>query len=228
MKNIDNFKKRITAELEEYSIYFSPESVPENIDFPAEWENFGFVDGKGSRVPEAWGFFADHLPWVTSWLDKCVLGTFLAVSDKPYLLYVYCEGGELNFYIGGVPIKDGGVWNGKLAYLNADLKKFYCTLHDGFGFYIGCTMGPSRSEDLVFIEDLCDEAIPSLPSLVGFFSSGAGDYLALELKSAAGKAYVWWHEKPESPDENVDVWAVMDTWMSIFLEGSDSNDIMYV
>lgn len=228
MENIDNLKKRITAEFEGYSIYFSPESVPDNIDFPVEWENFGFVDGNLSRIPKAWNSFSGHLPWVTSWLDKCVLGTFLAVSDKTYLLYVYSEGDELSCYIGGIPIKDDRAWGGKLAYLNDDLKKFYCALHDGFGFYIGCTMGPSRSEDLVYIEDLCDEAIPSLPSLVGFFSSGAGDYLAVELKSSPSEAYIWWHEKPESPDKNVDLWAVMDTWMSIFLEGSDSNENMYV
>jgi hypothetical protein len=226
MKNIDDLKKRIAAELEDYNIYFSPESVPKNINFPVAWKNFGFVDGKHSRIPDAWGLFADHLPWVTSWLDKCVLGTFLAVSDKPYLLYVYCEDDELNFYIGGVPIEDS-IWSGKLAYLNGDLKRFYCNLHDGFGFYIGCTMGPSRTEDFVFIEDLCDETIPGLPSLVGFFSSGAGDYLALELKLSANEAYIWWHEKPEFPDKNIDMWAVMDTWMSIFLENSDSNDSMY-
>ncbi|KAA0994807.1 hypothetical protein FQ192_11800 [Pseudomonas sp. ANT_J12] len=228
MKNIDDLKKRIAEELQGYNIYFSPESVPESIEFPVAWRNFGFVDGKSSRIPDTWDLFAERLPWVTSWLDKCVLGTFLAVSDKPYLLYVYCEDDELNFYIGGVPIEGDGVWSGKLAYLNGDLKQFYRTLHDGFGFYIGCTMGPSRAEDFVWIEDLCDEAIPSLPTLVGFFSSGAGDYLAVELKSSADEAYIWWHEKPEFPDKNINMWDVMDAWMSIFLENSDSNEIMYV
>jgi len=32
-------------------------------------------------------------------------------------------------------------------------------------------MGPSRAEDFVCIEDLCDEVIPTLPSLVGFFQA---------------------------------------------------------
>ena len=228
MKNIDDLKKKIAAELEGYTIYFSPESVPANIDFPVAWENFGFVDGKNSRIPATWNLFVNHLPWVTAWLDTCVIGTFLAVSDMPYLLYVYREDDELSFYIGGVPIKDDGDWSGERAFLSGDLKRFYCTLHDGFGFYIGCTMGPSRAEDFVCIEDLCDEVIPTLPNLVGFFSSGAGDYLAVELKSSADEGYIWWHEKPESPDKNINVWAVMDTWMSIFLENSGSNEIMYV
>ena len=82
-------------------------------------------------------------------------------------------------------------------------------------------MGPSRAEDFVCIEDLCDEVIPTLPSLVGFFSSGAGDYLAVELKSSADEGYIWWHEKPESPDKNINVWAVMDTLrpICVFLAG---------
>ena len=228
MNRIDDLKKRIKIELDGYSVYFTPESVPADVNFPVAWKNFGFVDGRNSRIPDAWGSFAGNLPWVTSWLDKCVLGTFLAVSDKAYLVYAYCEDGELNFYLGGVPVKGDDVFCEAVNFLNDDLKRFYTTLHDGFGFYIGFTMGPSRLEDFVRIDELCDEPIPNFPNLIGVFSSGAGDYLALEHKAAVGKAYIWWHEKQDSPDTDVDLWVVMDTWMSIFLENSESNDSMYV
>lgn len=49
-----------------------------------------------------WADFSEFLPWVSAWLDKCVLGTVLAVSDRPYLMYVYGEGGDLYFYMGGL------------------------------------------------------------------------------------------------------------------------------
>lgn len=228
MNYIDDLKERIKLELDGYIIYFTPESVPSEISFPAAWKNFGFVDGENSRIPYAWGSFTDNLPWVTSWLDKCVLGTCLAVSDKAYLVYVYCEDGELNFYLGGVPLKSDEAFGETINFLSDDLKRFYSTLHDGFGFYIGCTMGPSRLEDFVLVDELCDEPIPNLPNLIGVFSSGAGDYLALESKSVGGKAYIWWHEKQDSPDTDIDLWAVMDTWMSIFLENSESNDSVYI
>lgn len=53
-------------------------------------------------IPAEWVDFSEKLPWVSSWLDKCVLGTVLAVSDKPYLMYVYVDGGDLCFYMGAL------------------------------------------------------------------------------------------------------------------------------
>ena len=85
-------------------------------------------------------------------------------------------------------------------------------------------MGPSRLEDFVPIKDLCDEDYPSLRDMVGVFSSGAGDYLGLGDDPFKDEAFIWWHEKPESPTEGIDLWNVMDSWMSIFLENSDSNE----
>lgn len=58
-------------------------------------------DSEKKHIPVEWADFSEFLPWVSAWLDKCVLGTVLAVSDRPYLMYVYGEGGDLYFYMGG-------------------------------------------------------------------------------------------------------------------------------
>jgi len=57
--------------------------------------------------------------------------------------------------------------------------------------------------------------------MVSFFSSGAGDYLALGRKAWEGDFFIWWHEKPDAPVRKDDLWGIMDTWMSIFLEDSE-------
>ncbi|WP_322362921.1 hypothetical protein [Pseudomonas sp. Teo4] len=85
-------------------------------------------------------------------------------------------------------------------------------------------MGPSQLEDFVQIKDLCDEEYRALPDMLGVFSSGAGDYLALGDGTLKGEAFIWWHENPENPTVGIDLWNVKDSWISIFLENSDSNE----
>ncbi|UQB76695.1 SMI1/KNR4 family protein [Pseudomonas shirazica] len=138
------------------------------------------------------------------------------MSDRPYLMYAYSEGGDLCFYMGGAPLGvEGSGFDGCPSF-PASFRQFYSRLHNGFGFYIGCTMGPSRLEDFVAVKELCDEDYPALPDMVAVFSSGAGDYLALGNGSHKGQAFIWWHEKQENPTEGIELWDVMDSWMSIF------------
>lgn len=224
----DAFRARIVKELKGYDVYFSADEVPSRVDFPRQWRGFGYSNGVGGHIPAAWQYFAEVLPWVNAWLDKCVIGTVLAVSDRPYLMYVYTENGDLGFYVGGVPLGGEKANNPKYQWLPPKLKAFYADLHDGFGFYIGCTMGPSRLEDFVFIKDLCDEEYPALPDMTGVFSSGAGDYLSLAKPPAEAEAFIWWHEEPDTPTRNIDLWGVMDSWMSIFLENSDSHESILI
>ncbi|GLO31360.1 hypothetical protein PPUN12996_34170 [Pseudomonas putida] len=220
----ESLKQRIVTELKGYDVYFSPGDVPVDIDFPKQWRGFGFTNSGKKHIPAEWAEFSELLPWVSAWLEKCVLGTVLAVSDRPYLMYAYSEGGDLCFYMGGAPLGvEGSGFDGYPSF-PASFRQFYSRLHNGFGFYIGCTMGPSRLEDFVAVKELCDEDYPALPDMVAVFSSGAGDYLALGNGSHKGQAFIWWHEKPENPTEGIELWDVMDSWMSIFLENSDSNE----
>lgn len=215
-------KHRIATELHGYNVYFSATEVPPEVAFPPQWRDFGISDNTRQSLPAEWAEFANLLPWVVEWLDRCVLGTVLAVSDRPYLMYVYSEGDALYFNMGGAPLSFEGASLDDHPYLPPDLKNFYMKLHNGFGFYIGGTMGPSRVEDFVSIADLCDDDYPHLPEMTGVFSSGAGDYLALGAGSAQGEVFIWWHEVPDEPETGIDLWAVMDAWMSAFLETSNA------
>ncbi|MBA1188060.1 SMI1/KNR4 family protein [Pseudomonas entomophila] len=218
-------KSEMLHELKGYEVYFTPADLPSGLEPPWQWRDFGPADGEKSCVPAEWANYAEQLPWVCAWIEQCVLGTVVAVKGKPYLMYVYSKEDELSFYIGGAPLGAGNAELGKCAHLPQQLRDFYRDLHDGFGFYIGCAMGPSHLEDFVSIKDLCDDDYPDLPDMVSFFSSGAGDYLALGEGAWAGQVFIWWHEKPDEPSRERNVWDIMDAWMSIFLECSDGNGL---
>jgi hypothetical protein len=218
-------KLEILEELKEYEVYFTPADLPSGLKLPEQWRGFGPADGEKSCIPAEWANYAEQLPWVCGWIDQCVSGTVLAIKDKPYLMYVYREAGQLNFYMGGVPLGADSARIDGFAHVPEKLKCFYRDLHDGFGFYIGCTMGPSHVEDFVPIKDLCDEDYPDLPDMMSVFSSGAGDYLALGEEAWEGQVFIWWHEKPDEPSPEKNVWDIMDAWMSIFLECSDGNGL---
>ncbi|MDZ3991667.1 hypothetical protein [Pseudomonas sp. Teo4] len=95
-------KQRIVSELKGYDVYFASSDVPLEVKFPKQWLGFGFLNSEKKHIPAEWADFTESLPWVSAWLDKCVIGTVLAVSDKPYLMYVYVENGELYFYMGAL------------------------------------------------------------------------------------------------------------------------------
>jgi hypothetical protein len=222
----DEMKRTTMSELKEYDIYFSANEVPPNIVFPDQWRNFGPPKIGESPVPAEWDNYRKCLPWVSWWVDNCVLGTVLAISDRPYLMYVYSRDGKFYYYMGGEPLGAGDVRLDKYIGFPESLKRFYCELHNGFGFYIGCTMGPSQVEDFIPIKDLCDDEYPDLPDMMAIFSNGAGDYMALGEGDASGEVFIWWHEEPDQPERNLNLWEYMDYWMAIVLENSDVNDIV--
>jgi len=223
MKNIESIKQSVRSELSGYSVYFSPDELPSSIELPESWSGFGLQPSSSVWIPDEWKNFSSVLPTVYKWLNKCVIGTALALGDKSYLVYIYLETDELGLYLGGEPVAQGaGTTN--LSVIPLSVGQFYTRLHDGFCFYIDWSMGPSRLQDFVNIDDLADEEISVIPGLVGFFSNGAGDYITVTSLLSYAKFYIWWHEQQETPEANVDVWAVMDAWMGIFLENSDSNE----
>lgn len=219
-------KSQVSSKLNGYKVFFSPAEVPVEILFPEQWSDFGLLKNVSPKLPKAWSVFSDRLPWVCDWLQKCVVGTVLVVGKKTYLGYVYLEDEEVYIYLGGAPLKN--ISAADKAKIPSLLVDFYVNLHDGFGFYIGMSMGPSPVEDFLLVQELCEEELDFLPPLISFFSSGAGDYLAMAVVSGREVGYVWWHENPRNPEENIDVWAVMNTWMAIFLENCDSNERVFL
>lgn len=94
-------KKSINDELQDYTVYFSIDEIPLGLSIPPEWKDFGYKQAQRKHLPAAWAEFSESLPWIWWWLNECVVGTVVAVSDKPYLMYVYHENGEVSFYMGG-------------------------------------------------------------------------------------------------------------------------------
>lgn len=221
----EEIKKAIVDELKEYDVYFSLEEIPDNIFLPDQWLDFGPAEVGKKCTPGEWSNYSELLPWVSAWIENCVLGTVVAISDRPFLMYVFSGEGDLYFYMGGVPLGLESTRLDNYKDFPESLKKFYCELHNGFGFYIGCTMGPSPVEKFFSIKDLCDDDYPNLPDMTAIFSSGAGDYMAIGKGRASGQVFIWWHEKPDQPARDLDLWAYMDSWMSIFLEDCDTNDV---
>lgn len=82
-------------------------SEPSGLELPWQWRDFSPAKGEKSCAPAEWANYAEQLPWVCAWIKQCVLGTVVAVKDKPYLMYVYREEGRLNFYMGGAPLGGG-------------------------------------------------------------------------------------------------------------------------
>jgi len=223
MNEVDRIRNLVALEFPECEVYFSSSDVPASILVPLEWLGFGLEPRNEVWLPDRWIDFSSRMPTVFKWLKACVVGTALVVSDKLYLAYIYRENNEIGIYLGGEPIGESNEAK-KLLSLPGSLQDFYKHLHDGFYFYIDRSMGPSKHQDFVNISDLADEDLSGFPDLVGIFSNGAGDYVSVVSGFEFSGAYIWWHENQSLPDVNIDLWAVVDTWMGIFLENSDSNE----
>lgn len=220
--DISTLKKTITSDLPNGQVYFSPQELPPSVTVPSEWLNFGIAGPSKTWIPAEWSGFSEKLPWVLKWLKSCVIGTVIIVTDRVYLGYVFLDKGTPSLYLGGLPLKDSPP-NKYVSLMPSDLQTFYRDLHDGFVFYPSFSMGPERSDDLAFISELCDEEEPELLRLLSIFSNGGGDSIALDLDSHLFDTYIWWHEEPTTPERTEDMWPLMDTWISIFLENTDLN-----
>ncbi|WP_296185842.1 hypothetical protein [Pseudomonas sp. UBA1879] len=223
MKNIESIKQSVRAELSGYDVYFSLDELPSNIKIPESWFGFGLQPASSVWFPSEWKKFSSVLPTVYKWLNRCVIGTALASADENYLVYIYREDNQLGLYLGGEPVAHGEM-TPNLSMLPFSVRNFYTRLHNGFYFYVDLSMGPSRLQDFVNIDDFADDEVAVVTGLVSFFSNGAGDYIAVTSHLSDAEFYIWWHEQQESPEPNVDAWAVIDAWMGIFLENSDSNE----
>lgn len=220
---IDELKKLVISKLPNHKIYFSHSDLPSSLVIPDEWSGFGVGDTLSSWFPAKWNDYASRLPTVLKWLRKCVLGTAV-ISDNNdcYLAYIYAEDENIGMYFGGLPLKYVEVSSD--INLPSELKNFYDELHNGFFFYVDRSMGPSSIKDFASINDLREDDTDDIDNQVGIFSNGMGDYITMVRNDSSTDFYIWWHEDQNSPDCDVEVWPVMDAWMGIFLENSNSNE----
>lgn len=215
----------------------SPEEIDESFDLPEKWAQIVADSGKGQSVLELWGPLLKRLPKVQSFFENNLRQPAVLNEDSGdvLLLYPYTveDGDDLNFYRGHLPLEDAvsademPLWR----LLPDDLQYFYQHVHNGWTFFPANSMGPLPIGDFEMLTeklDLHESELAAMPvdpaQVLQVFHNGAGDYLCLDLSKSEGDGseagILWWHEKPAEP-EVVDFWAVMDSWIGIFLEEAD-------
>ncbi|MFJ3468098.1 hypothetical protein [Pseudomonas sp. NPDC090201] len=225
---VNDVVEAVRAEFLDRKIYFTPDDVPANVAVPTGWQNFGVYSGGAPGFPAAWQSFSEELPWVLSLLNIGLIGTAILDGDSLELLYVFHDANGLYYYVGGLPLNECKGQTGSTLPFKGKLSDFYHKVHNGFTFYPAQSMGPQKIEHLTCVADLIDEEDTVFASRwMTVLSNGGGDYLAVDLVSSQGKGVIWWHEQPLEPELDVDVFDVMDTWMSIFLEDTQPRDNIF-
>lgn len=202
------------------AVSFDRSELPTHIKLPDTWDEFGLCLTGAPNCPSAWKAFADVFPSIEQRHTECLLGTALLVGETLELLYIFYGPYGFCYYLGGAPAAPHQCETDPFKRLPKTLQAFYETLHDGYTFFPARSMGPQKLEDMIFISDLIDEDDVSFAqSWLAVFSNGGGHYVAVDTKSSKSlEGLVWWHENPEAPEMQIDVFEVMDAWMAIFLE----------
>jgi hypothetical protein len=231
MITLDDVVKQARACFSDRDVYFSSSELPSNIVIPEEWLEFGVANANPPKFPFAWYSFREKLPWVLSLLENCLIGTIVLVGEKIELGYVFHDANELYYYIAGMPVNSCPLDDDVVNPVKGELSRFYNHLHNGFTFFPARSMGPQPIEDFSCVADLIDEEeISFAESWLTVFSNGGGDYLAIDLNSKnQDKGIIWWHEEPMDPETDVNIFEIMDTWISIFLEDTQlRNDVLII
>ncbi|GLU40004.1 SMI1/KNR4 family protein [Pseudomonas sp. NBRC 100443] len=219
MANFEKLKAELKHEFQDSIIFTSSNEVPSNYQYPPNWKNFGLTSASSPWIPAEWGRYKNRIPWTYNLLEKCLIGTALIAEKEPKLIYIFEDTDDYYFYIGHSPVPANSSLENKIHKLPQDIQEFYINLHNGFTFHPSRAMGPLPIEQQVSIMDLYDGNNPNFPSeLTGIFHNGAGDYLCVTPELDSENASIWWHESPDSAEGGLSFWAVMDTWISIFLE----------
>jgi len=191
-------------------------------NIPAEWQGFGIKEDLTSSAwyPAQWEVYRDRLPWLCTLLKKCLIGTAIFYKENPHLIYIFHDSEDYYCYIGKPPLNYSSSYPAtQLQKLPRELIGFYQDLHNGFTFHPSNSMGPLPLEEQPSLINLYEGSHPPFSKqAISIFHNGAGDYLSVDPSTNCQNAFIWWHENPEIPEINLNLWAVMDTWISIFLE----------
>lgn len=130
--------------------------------------------------------------------------------------------GKTLYYIGSCPVEPSDIPDD----MPASIKSFYTKLHNGFYDYCFKAMGLTEYKEVcsmpVWLEDLDPEDAekygvnsPSSANSYVFFENGMGDCAAYNIISNEGVLFY----SGEGLEYGKNFWNVVDTWISIGLEG---------
>jgi len=211
----------LTERFPRNNLAFSFREIPPTKTIPTEWKNFGINNDMKNCAwhPLTWEIYSHRLPWTHTLLRKCLIGTAILYTEQPNLIYIFHDSEDYYFYIGKPPLSYLNLHTRNKLKIPCELVDFYQNIHNGFTFHPTNAMGPLPLEDqplLIHLYDGTDFPFPK--ESIGIFHNGAGDYLSVAPNIKKQNAFIWWHEHPENPDFNLDLCAVMDNWICLFLE----------
>lgn len=206
--------------------FFDRAEVSAGIVLPKAWESFGLRLDDAPAYPDSWQSYSTEFPSVIALLNNSLLGTVLLADDKLELLYVFHDANGFYYYIGGLPVEGVATDKEMFEALPIKLQRFYREVHDGYTFFPARSMGPQSLSDISRVSDFIDEEDVSFAdSWITVFSNGGGDFVAIDtVAEKASEGLIWWHENPTTPEYGVDIFEIMDAWMTVFLEGTRSRE----
>ncbi|WP_459002029.1 hypothetical protein [Stenotrophomonas sp. PSU_St103] len=220
MTTLDDIAKDLGNTFPHHKVCLSLDDVPQDVALPRSWENFGLRPDVAPVFPAGWSSFSNEFPSTIALFNDCLLGTALLLGDEVELAYIFHDGDGLYYYVGGKPVEGEAAETFEFKHLPRRLQDFYREVHDGYTFFPARSMGPQRLGDQSRISELVDESDDSFAAgWITVFSNGGGDYVAVNADNHGDSdGLIWWHENPEIPEFDIDVFSVMDAWMKIFLE----------
>ena len=199
-----------------------------NKEIPKSWYEIFTkkeISGRIKVIIELWKKYCGaELSSTIDYLEKNLVDVeLIEINGDISILYsIKRESGEVGYYQGGNP--EAKFNNSELEkvwdVLPESIKIFYKKLHNGFYYYASQSMGLDRIEEVTFfddyewgiIEDLEDPIKINLKTTYGFFSNGAGGYVAIDCGNN-NSATIWFTN--DEPEYNVEFWDVVDEWIVI-------------
>ncbi len=197
---------------------------------PSYWSSALKMTSAGERKAELLAHwkanFASELSNTIFFLESH-LEDVLLIESQGKLSLLYCIKnltGKIIYYQGCNPLNQNVNEKllEKISAYDTKLVYFYKKIHNGFFHYSSHAMGLVPCDEIIHFSDynwgIIDELIEPLrivqDTTYGFFSSGAGGYVAIDLTS--NKATVWFSN--DFPNYDVNFWNVVDEWIQIGLE----------
>lgn len=188
------------------------------------------LNDKLKKVIDLWNSVSgNELRNTISYLSQNLVDIdLIKYNDQYSILYTIKVGdGEIDYFEGNLPTQNINNTNLEkvLCFIPNSIKNFYEHLHNGFYYYPSMAMGLVSLDKVVSFEDdewgiLDDLQEPlgiDLHSTYGFFSSGMGGYVAIDLKNCKDdNATIWFTD--EQPRYNVNFWDIVDEWIVIGFE----------
>ncbi|MCM3033908.1 SMI1/KNR4 family protein [Niallia sp. MER 6] len=159
-----------------------------------------------------------------SYIKENLVELELIIDNGEYaVLYsIKSEDEEIHYYEGGISTKS--VLNDWVAFPEV-IKAFYEELHNGFYYFASRAMGlvpfehVTRFDDYEWgiLEELDEPLGINMEKTYGFFQSGMGGYVAIDLDNSMDDTATLWFTN-DQPEYNVSFWDVVDEWIVIGMQ----------